>query len=84
MNDHIPKRVNSGQEPISNAIWGFDVNYQTEAPLLTTLIDKLPFIETKEKSRIIATGEFAHLIPGHHRAVGEEGVAYIDDFEASR
>ena len=78
------QKINSGQEPISNTIWGLDLNYQTEAPLLTTLIDKLPFIETKEKSRIIATGEFAHLIPGHHRAVGEEGVAYIDDFEASR
>ena len=78
------QKINSGQEPISNTIWGFDVNYQTEAPILTTLIDKLPFIETKEKSRIIATGEFAHLVPGHHRAVGEEGVAYIDDFEASR
>jgi cell surface protein SprA len=78
------QKINSGQEPISNTIWGFDLNYQKEVPLLTTLIDKLPFIETKEKSRIIATGEFAHLIPGHHRAVGEEGVSYIDDFEASR
>ena len=58
------QKINSGQEPISNTIWGFDLNYQKEVPLLTTLIDKLPFIETKEKSRIIATGEFAHLIPG--------------------
>ena len=41
-------------------------------------------IETKEKSRIVATAEFAHLIPGHHRAVGKTGVSYIDDFEASR
>ncbi|MDP7567258.1 MAG: cell surface protein SprA, partial [Flavobacteriales bacterium] len=36
------------------------------------------------KSRLIATAEFAHLIPGHHSAVGEEGVSYIDDFESSR
>ena len=84
MKDLYTQKINSGQEPISNTIWGFDLNYQKEVPLLTTLIDKLPFIETKEKSRIIATGEFAHLIPGHHRAVGEEGVSYIDDFEASR
>ena len=78
------QKINSGQEPISNTIWGLDANYQTEVPWLTNLVDKIPFIETKEKSRFIVTGEFAHLIPGHHKAVGEEGVSYIDDFEASR
>ena len=78
------QKINSGQEPISNTIWGLDANYQHEVPWLTTAIDKLPFIETKEKSRLIFTGEFAHLIPGHHKAVGDEGVSYIDDFEASR
>ncbi len=78
------QKINSGQEPISNIIWGLDANYQTEVPWLTTVIDKLPFIETKQKSRLIVTGEFAHLIPGHHKAVGEEGVSYIDDFESSR
>ena len=77
-------KINSGDEPISNTIWGLDANYQTELPWLTTAIDKLPLIETKAKSRFIATAEFAHLIPGHHRAVGREGVSYIDDFESSR
>ena len=77
-------KINSGDEPISNTIWGLDANYQTELPWLTTSIDKLPFIETKAKSRFIATAEFAHLIPGHHRAVGKDGVSYIDDFESSR
>ena len=78
------QKINSGQEPISNTIWGLDFNYQTQAPWLTTVIDKLPLIQTKEKSRLILTGEFAHLIPGHHKAVGEEGVSYIDDFESSK
>ena len=41
-------------------------------------------MKQKSKSRIIATTEFAHLIPGHHRAVGKNGVSYIDDFESSR
>ena len=77
-------KVNSGDEPISNTILGLDFNYQKEVPWLTTIIDKIPFIETKEMSRIITTGEFAYLIPGHHRAVGNEGVSYIDDFESSR
>ena len=78
------QKINSGQEPIANTIWGLDANYQTEVPWLTTIIDKLPFIETKAKSRFIVTGEFAQLIPGHHKSVGEDGVSYIDDFEASR
>ena len=51
---------------------------------MTKAIDFIPFIETKAKSRLIANAEFAHLIPGHHRAVGKQGVSYIDDFEASK
>ena len=47
------------------------------------MVDKLPFLETKEKSTITAVAEFAHLIPGHQRSIGDEGTAYIDDFEAS-
>ncbi len=78
------QKINNGEEPISNTIWGVDGNYQTEAPWLTKAVDWLPLIETKAKSRLIATAEFAHLIPGHHSAVGEEGVSYIDDFESSR
>mgnify|MGYP000061527323 FL=1 len=78
------QKINTGEEPISNTIWGLDANYQTESAWLTKAVDWLPFIETKAKSRLIATAEFAHLIPGHHKAVGDEGVSYIDDFESSR
>ena len=78
------KKINTGDEPISNTIWGLDGTYQTVAPWLTKAIDFIPFIETKAKSRLIANAEFAHMIPGHHRAVGKQGVSYIDDFEASK
>jgi cell surface protein SprA len=47
------------------------------------LVDKIPFIDAKTPSSITVTGEFAHLIPGHSRAIEKEGNAYIDDFEAS-
>ncbi len=77
-------KINAGEEPISNTIWGLDGNYQTEAPWLTRAVDWLPLIETKSKSRLIATAEFAHLIPGHHSAVGNKGISFIDDFESSR
>ncbi len=76
-------KVNSGEEPISNTIWGLDGTYRRESNFLTKMVDKLPFLETKETSTITATGEFAQLIPGHQKAIGEEGTAYIDDFEAS-
>ena len=76
-------KVNIGDEPISNTIWGLNASYTTESQTLTTLIDKLPFVETKTPSRIMFTGEFAHLIPGHSRHIDKDGTAYIDDFESS-
>jgi cell surface protein SprA len=77
-------KINAGDEPISNTIWGLDGNYQTEAPWLTKAIDWLPLLETKTKSSLIASSEFAYLVPGHHSSVGANGVSYIDDFESSR
>jgi len=82
----LTQKVNIGDEPISNTIWGFDGSYKTDAPLLTKLIDKLPFLETKAPSNITVFGEFAQLIPGHSKAIesNKEGLAYIDDFEGSK
>lgn len=80
----ITSKVNIGDEPISNTIWGFDGSYRTDAPFLTRLIDKLPFLETKEKSNITFSGEFAHLIPGHSKAIDKTGTSYIDDFEGTK
>jgi len=80
----LTRKVNIGDEPISNTIVGFDANYRTEAPFLTRLVDKIPFIETKEMSTITAAGEFAYLIPGHSKAIGKDGNSYIDDFEGSQ
>ena len=79
----LTQKVNIGDEPISNTIWGLNGNYSTESQLLTTLVDKLPFLETKAPSTFTVVGEFAHLIPGHSRAIEKEGNAYIDDFEGS-
>jgi len=79
----LTQKVNIGDEPISNTIWGLNGNYSTESQLLTTLVDKLPFLETKVPSTFTVVGEFAQLIPGHSRAIEKEGNAYIDDFEGS-
>ncbi|MFO7723891.1 MAG: cell surface protein SprA, partial [Bacteroidales bacterium] len=79
----ITHKVNYGDEPISNTIWGLDAQYQSEAPFITKMIDKLPLINTKAPSSISFEGEFAHLIPGHPRVIGKSGTSYIDDFEGS-
>ena len=39
------QKINTGDEPISNTIWGLDGNYQTEVPWLTKMIDKIPLID---------------------------------------
>ncbi len=80
----LTNKVGFGDEAIANTIWGIDGSYSTEAPWLTKAVDKLPFIETKERSTITMTGEFAHLIPGHSRALKRSGVSYIDDFEGAK
>jgi len=80
----LTQKVNTGEEPISNTIWGIDLTYNKEVPFLTKLVDKIPLISTKEKSKFTNVTEFAHLIPGHQKSIGESGTAYIDDFEASR
>lgn len=78
----LTHKVNLGEEPLSNTIWGFNASYNTESGFLTTLIDKLPFINTKVKSRISVDAEFAKFQPGTARGAG--GNAYIDDFEGSK
>ena len=77
------QKVTFGEEPISNTILGLNTSYRTESRLLTKMIDKLPFIETKAPSSINFFGEFARLYPGHSKAITSAGNSYIDDFEAS-
>ncbi len=79
----LTKKVNIGDEPISNIIWGLNGTYRTEWQYLTTLIDKLPLIQTKEVSTLTLSGEFAQLVPGTSKSIDKNGVAYIDDFESS-
>ncbi len=80
----LTQKVNYGEDPISNTMLGVDLSYTTESQLLTTLVDKLPFIQTKEPSSITAEAEFAQLLPGHSKVIDKAGTAYIDDFEATK
>lgn len=84
----LTPKVNIGEEPISNTIWGMDANYSSDSRWLTKLVDKLPFLSTKEPSSVTFSGEFANLIPGHPKALNvagsTNGASYLDDFEGSR
>jgi cell surface protein SprA len=80
----LTQKVDIGDEPVNNTIFGTDFTWQTESRFLTDLVDKLPFYQTSTISTIDISGEAAYLIPGHSRAIGDEGNAYIDDFEGSQ
>ncbi|MFK7785993.1 MAG: cell surface protein SprA [Crocinitomicaceae bacterium] len=80
----VTQKVDIGSEPYKNNIIGFDLQYRTDVPLLTKLVDLLPVISTKERSTFSFTGEFAHLIPGSPRAITSDGISYIDDFEGAQ
>lgn len=84
----LTQKVNIGEEPISNTIWGLDLNYNSDSRWLTRMVDKIPLINTKEKSSISFSGEFANFVPGHPKALNfagnNNGSSYLDDFEASR
>lgn len=80
----LTQKVNFGDEPINNTVMGIDGHYSQNSQLLTTLVDRLPLIETKEKSSFTLSGEAAKLFPGHAKAIGNAGNSYIDDFEGSQ
>lgn len=77
----LTRIVNVGEEPISNLVVGLDGTYRRNSRFLTKMVDKLPFIETKEPSTFSVTGEYAHLIPGINSALSQGGTGYIDNFE---
>ena len=81
------QKVNVGDDPINNRIYGLDLVYGDDAPWLTRFVDKIPGLSTKEPSSINFTAETALLKPGHSKAIdikkGEGGTVYVDDFEGS-
>ena len=80
----ITNKVNYGDEPINNFIWGMNFAYKTELPFVTRAVDLLSFHSTTTQSFLNLEGEFAHFVPGHSRAIGKQGITYIDNFEASK
>lgn len=79
----LTPKVDIGQEPILNTIMGLDGTWNKETRLLTKLVDKLPFIETKEKSSISINAEVAKIFPHNAKTIGARGTSFLDDFEGA-
>ena len=78
----LTTKVAMGNEPVSNTLWGLNLNWKHESQALTNLLDKLPGLHLTQPSQITLTGEFAQLIAG--QASGTQSHAsYLDDFESS-
>ena len=77
-------KVNYSDEPISNTIYGADLNYQTQSQWLTDMLDKLPLYETSTVSRIMVSAEVARFIQGINKNSDQTGTSYIDDFEGAK
>ena len=82
----VTQKANYGTEPINNTIFGFNGNFETELPLLTRLINKLPTIETEVVSNLSLRGEVAYLVPGAPKGTDFKGevTSYVDDFEGTQ
>ncbi len=94
----LTDKVRIGDEPINNAMVGFDANAKFNTPWLTRAIDKIPLLQTKAPSSLSFSGEFAQLRPGvaQTNAVQtairsgklspdeKKGLSFIDDFEGSK
>jgi len=83
----LTPKVNIGEEPLSNAMWGMDFSYSASSKMLTRVLNKLPFFYSRVPSLVSFQGEFAQLVPGHpaglNTANNKKGVSYLDDFEDS-
>lgn len=80
------RKVNYGDDAISNRMVGLDMNYYKDAPGLTRFVDKIPGLNTKEKSSVTFVAEAARFIPGHAKSIDLKsgGVVFLDDFEGTQ
>lgn len=85
----LDKRVRIGNEPIRNTLYDMDTQLKFRPNFLTAIADRLPLVRTNAGSEFIIDGEVAKVYPNPNSltnaATGDNnGVAFIDDFEASR
>ncbi len=81
------QKVNVGDDPINNRMYGLDVIFTTEAPFITRLVDKLPFYSTNTESSLTLSAEVAAIRPGVSGAINvpneDKPAVSLDDFEGA-
>ncbi|MBQ5996432.1 MAG: cell surface protein SprA, partial [Bacteroidales bacterium] len=79
----LTQKVNFGDEPMANTMFGLNASYHTESDWLTRLIDRWPLMNASAPSSVSFEGEVAGLVPGSSSTLQHRNTAYIDDFESS-
>ena len=83
-------KVQVGEEPMSNLIFGVDGSTSADLPFVTKALDALPLIQTAAPSKLTLHGEGAYMLPTPNTRTSVipddngQGVAYIDDFEGAK
>jgi len=85
----LDRRVRIGSEPIRNTLYDLNTQLKFRPNFLTAIADRLPLVRTNVGSEFVVDGEVAKVFPNPNSltndATGDHnGVAFIDDFEASR
>ena len=79
----LTSKVNMGEEPLNNTLWGLNLNWKQESQWLTKMLNYIPFLHVSQPSQISLTGEFAQLIAGTPSGI-QDNASYIDDFENAK
>ncbi|MBN1541532.1 cell surface protein SprA, partial [candidate division KSB1 bacterium] len=85
----LDQKVRVGRGPMRNMIWDVNTSLSIKPFFLTRFANFLPFVDTREPSSLRFEGEIAQVLPNpntkNNPMTGDnDGVAYIDDFEASK
>ena len=79
----LTTKVNMGEEPLKNTLWGLHMDWKKEAQWLTTALNAIPLLHFSAPSQIAFSADFAQLIAGQNRKV-QGGASYMDDFENTK
>jgi cell surface protein SprA len=85
----LDQKIRVGKGPMRNMIWDVNTSLSAKPFFLTKAANFLPFVDTRQPSTIKFEGEIAQILPNPNtrnnpKTGDKNGVAYIDDFEASK
>ena len=79
----LTTKVNMGEEPLKNTLWGLHMDWKKEAQWLTNALNAIPLLNFTAPSQIAFSADFAQLIAGQNHKI-QGGASYMDDFENTK